>query len=60
MLFTCIVISMQRFLKLKEMLELLNNLDSDENVVENAVLPWDASEATEEIKADDYDVDSLY
>ncbi|GFV89091.1 hypothetical protein TNCV_4912901 [Trichonephila clavipes] len=39
----CLVMSVQRFLKLEESLELLNNLDSDENDVEIAVLPPGAS-----------------
>ncbi|GFQ79299.1 hypothetical protein TNCT_145681 [Trichonephila clavata] len=40
--------SLQRFLKLEESLELLNSLDSDESDVEIAVLPPDASETDED------------
>ncbi|GFV57447.1 hypothetical protein TNCV_1608921 [Trichonephila clavipes] len=43
--------SVQRFLKLEEALELLNSLDSDESDIEIGVLP-DASEQTDEDEGD--------
>lgn len=45
---------MQRFLKLEEPLELLNNLDSEESDDEIAVLPPDASELTDEGDDNEY------
>lgn len=50
--------SVQRFLKLEEALELLNILDSDESDVEIAVLPPDASELTDEDEGDDTEVNT--
>ncbi|GFT25420.1 hypothetical protein TNCV_182461 [Trichonephila clavipes] len=59
----CLVISVQRFLKLKEALELLNSLDSDESDIEIsvisaiiAVLP-DISELTDK-EGDDHEANS--
>ncbi|XP_035211459.1 piggyBac transposable element-derived protein 2-like [Stegodyphus dumicola] len=45
--------SVQRFLKLEEALELFNSLESDESDVEIAALPPDASELTDEDEGDE-------
>ncbi|GFY08187.1 hypothetical protein TNCV_1356001 [Trichonephila clavipes] len=49
--------SVQRFLKLEEALELLNSLDSDESDIEIAVLP-DASKLTDEDEGDGNEVNN--
>ncbi|GFU67549.1 hypothetical protein TNCV_3239961 [Trichonephila clavipes] len=50
--------SVQRFLKLEEALELLSSLDSDEIDFEIAVLPPDASELTDEDEGDENEVNT--
>ncbi|GFQ77881.1 hypothetical protein TNCT_622031 [Trichonephila clavata] len=50
--------SIQRFLKLEEALELFNSLDSDESDVEIVVLPPHASELTEEDIREDNEVNT--
>ncbi|XP_035227192.1 piggyBac transposable element-derived protein 3-like [Stegodyphus dumicola] len=50
--------SVQRFLKLEEALELFNSLDSDESEVEIVVLPPDASELTDEDEGDENEVNT--
>ncbi|GFT50172.1 hypothetical protein TNCV_3622291 [Trichonephila clavipes] len=50
--------SVQRFLKLEEALELFNNLDSDESDVEIAVLPPDANELTGKDEGDENEINT--
>ncbi|XP_035205191.1 piggyBac transposable element-derived protein 3-like [Stegodyphus dumicola] len=50
--------SVQRFLKLEEALELFNSFDSDESEVEIAVLPPDASELTDEDEGEENEVNT--
>ncbi|GFW67263.1 hypothetical protein TNCV_2698731 [Trichonephila clavipes] len=50
--------SLQRILKLEEVLELLNSLDSDESDIEIAVL-FDASAQTDEHKGKENEVNTL-
>ncbi|GFW40211.1 hypothetical protein TNCV_5118941 [Trichonephila clavipes] len=54
----CKVISVQMFLKLEEVLELLNSLHSDESDVEIAVLPPEARELTDEDEGDENEVNT--
>ncbi|GFR20986.1 hypothetical protein TNCT_686371 [Trichonephila clavata] len=50
--------SVQRFLRLEEALELLNSSDSDESDIEIAVLPPDVNEITDENKGDQNEINT--
>ncbi|GFX58282.1 hypothetical protein TNCV_204691 [Trichonephila clavipes] len=56
--FTLASISAQRFLKLEQALEFLNNLDSNEIDVEIVVLPPDASKLTDKDEWDEQEINT--